>query len=197
MTDNINTSITSVSVVDDDTSSDDPDPNNLLTLVVQCEAWASLGDLERIVNRVLNTVGARVPAVAGREVAVVLADDAELCALNERFRGQNKPTNVLSFPQADDPAPRDSAVAPPLGDIVIAYETVMREAQQENKPSLHHLTHMIVHGLLHLAGHDHESNADAEQMEALECEILANMDIPNPYNSIANGIPARPDRRCK
>ncbi len=197
MTDNITPPTASITVVDDDASSDDPDPNTLLTLVMQSEAWASLGDLERIVNRAFQTVSARVPAATGREVAVVLADDAELHALNGRFRGQNKPTNVLSFPPADDPAPHDSTMAPPLGDIVIAYETVMREAEEENKPALHHFTHMIVHGLLHLAGFDHVKSADAEQMEALECEILANMDIPNPYNFIANGTPARPDRRCQ
>ncbi|MEJ2118613.1 MAG: rRNA maturation RNase YbeY, partial [Alphaproteobacteria bacterium] len=80
--------------------------------------------------------------------------------------------------------------------IVIAYETVMREAGEENKPSLHHFTHMIVHGLLHLAGFDHETSVDAEQMEALEREILASMNIPDPYNSVANGLAEYPDRRC-
>lgn len=197
MTDNITTSNASITVVDDDASSDDPAPDNPLTLVVQCEAWGSLGDLERIVNRAFQAVSERVPAVAGREVAVVLADDAELRTLNGRFRGQDKPTNVLSFPQAGDPTQYGGTQPAPLGDIVIAYETVMREAGEENKPSLHHFTHMIVHGLLHLAGYDHENSADAEQMEALECEILASMDIPDPYNSVANGMAARPDRRCK
>jgi probable rRNA maturation factor len=197
MTNIITTPTASVAVLDDDASSDDPDPNSLLTLVMQCEAWVSLGDLERIVNRILNALNAHVPAAAGREVAVVLADDAELCALNERFRGQDKPTNVLSFPPAEDPFRYGAAQPAPLGDIVIAYETVMREAGEENKPSLHHFTHMIVHGLLHLAGFDHENSASADEMEALEREILASMNIPDPYNSVANGVAARSDRRCK
>jgi len=93
--------------------------------------------------------------------------------LNSEYRGKNKPTNVLSFTYDD--------LETYLGDIVICLPVVEREAQEQNKSFLHHLQHMIVHGLLHLLGYDHEQNGEAEQMEALEQIILAKFGIDNPY----------------
>jgi probable rRNA maturation factor len=119
-------------------------------------------------------------------VAVVLTDDAAIRALNRDWRKLDKPTNVLSFPAPQRPAasaiPSIAGEAPALlGDIVIAYETTAREAAAEGKPLSHHLAHLAVHGFLHLLGYDHESDADAQDMERLEARILARLDVPDPY----------------
>jgi probable rRNA maturation factor len=99
-------------------------------------------------------------------------------ALNRDWRGIDKPTNVLSFP-APEPA---AGIRPrPLGDIAIAYETTRREAESESKPFAHHLSHLAVHGFLHLIGYDHETDDEAETMENLEREILSQLGVPDPY----------------
>ncbi len=108
-------------------------------------------------------------------VAVVLADDATLKHLNHTYRGKNKPTNVLSFTGAGDE----------LGDVVLAYETVKREAKEQGKSFARHTAHLVVHGCLHLLGHDHEHERDAKKMEALEKSILARFGFPDPYSDAA------------
>src|SRR5579864_210127 len=113
------------------------------------------------------------------ELSIVLADDALLRELNATWRGIDTPTNVLAFAA-------ESGAAPPgaphlLGDVVIAFETVAREAEAQGKPFAHHLRHLIVHGVLHLLGWDHEDAAEAERMEALEVAILQHFDVPDPY----------------
>jgi probable rRNA maturation factor len=113
------------------------------------------------------------------ELSLVLTDDASIRAINAQWRNKDKATNVLSFP-AFEVAPGD-APGPMLGDIIIAHETVEREAQEEHKTFDQHLHHMIVHGLLHLLGYDHEEDDEAEEMEALEREILHALAIPDPY----------------
>lgn len=105
------------------------------------------------------------------ELSVVLADDGFVQNLNRDYRDKDKPTNVLSFPQ-------DS---PMLGDVVLAYETVKREAEEQDKAFEDHVAHLLVHGVLHLLGYDHENDEDAEEMEALEVEILNGLVIANPY----------------
>ena len=121
------------------------------------------------------------------EVSVVLADDRHVQDLNLQWRGQDKPTNVLSFP-----APRredeDDGATVMLGDIVIAYETLAREAEDGNKPLLNHLAHLTVHGFLHLLGYDHTAEDEAEDMERLEARILENLGIPDPYASALRAI---------
>jgi probable rRNA maturation factor len=107
-------------------------------------------------------------------VTILLTDDAAIQDLNARFRNKNAPTNVLSFP-----AP--ATAAPHLGDIALAYGVCAREADAQGKPLAHHLMHLTAHGVLHLLGYDHESDADAERMEALEREILAGLGVPDPY----------------
>jgi probable rRNA maturation factor len=102
--------------------------------------------------------------------------------LNRRWRGLDKPTNVLSFPAS---APRSSDGIRALGDLVLAWETVAREAEQEGKPVADHVTHLVVHGTLHLLGYDHEIEHEAEAMEAREVEALARLGIANPYRDIA------------
>ena len=105
-------------------------------------------------------------------VSIVLADDAFVQGLNHQYRGKNKPTNVLSFPGNE---------AGELGDIVLAYETIKREAAEQNKSFRAHTAHMIVHGVLHLQGFDHEEDADAEKMERKEIAILKELGFANPY----------------
>ncbi len=100
--------------------------------------------------------------------------------LNAEWRGKDKPTNVLSFP-AFAVRPGD-ALPPMLGDIVLARETLAREAEAEKKPFDHHLAHLVVHGLLHLLGYDHETAAEADEMEGAERRALARLEIPDPYS---------------
>ena len=120
-----------------------------------------------------------LPAASG-EVSVVLTDDAAIRALNRHWRQIDKPTNVLSFP-ATRRGPMPNGMPRLLGDIVIAYETIAREAAAEHKPLLHHLAHLAVHGFLHLVGYDHDSDEAADEMERLEAKILARLDVPDPY----------------
>jgi probable rRNA maturation factor len=112
----------------------------------------------------------------------MLTDDAGIRTLNSNWRGIDKPTNVLSFPALQPTgASREDDAPRMLGDIAIAYQTMRKEADDEQKPFDHHLSHLAVHGFLHLIGYDHETDDDAEAMETLEAEILAQLGIPNPY----------------
>ncbi len=104
-----------------------------------------------------------------------MSDDAQVRALNRDYRGKDKPTNVLSFPM-----PEDSGL---LGDVVLARETLEREAAEQGKTFADHLTHLVVHGVLHLYGFDHQNDTDAADMEAREVRALAQLGIDNPYTS--------------
>ena len=117
------------------------------------------------------------------EVSVLLTDDAEIHGLNHAYRGHDKPTNVLSFPQFATPLKLQPSPMPiPLGDIAMAYQTVSREAKAGRKAFEAHFAHLLVHGLLHLLGYDHErSPREADRMEALEIEILRKLGYSNPY----------------
>jgi probable rRNA maturation factor len=119
------------------------------------------------------------------EVAVRLTDDAEVQTLNRNFRGKDKPTNVLSFPQVQDDLLEGLANSDDgeilLGDIVLARETCAREAEEKAISIADHATHLIVHGTLHLVGYDHGDDASAGAMEALEVKALASLGIANPY----------------
>lgn len=118
------------------------------------------------------------------EVSIVLTDDTSIQKLNREWRGIDKPTNVLSFPAATL-----GLQGPPrlLGDVIIAYETLAREAAEEAKPFLHHLAHIAVHGHLHLLGYDHRTDSEAGAMEALERDILSRLRIADPYRGYAPG----------
>ena len=181
----------------------------MIDVEIEDEAWAAaLPDAEALVERAavaaLNFISAHpderrdpgffpegeramaqtwTPAAAGVSsfsVTVLLTDDATLHDLNSRFRGQDRPTNVLSFP-----AP--TSARPHLGDVALAFATCEREANEQGKPLSSHLTHLVAHGVLHLVGYDHESEAEAVVMEALEQDVLAGLGLPDPY--APNGNP--------
>ena len=119
------------------------------------------------------------PARGRSQLTVRLSGDRDVRRLNHDFRGKDKPTNVLSFPSGDDIRPRGAPLL--LGDIVIAYGTVAREAAAQAKPIRDHLLHLVVHGVLHLLGHDHQHPAEAARMEKMETDILAGFGMANPY----------------
>jgi probable rRNA maturation factor len=118
------------------------------------------------------------------EVTILLGDDGELQALNARYRGVDRPTNVLAFAY-DDGESRDATVGamplPPIGDIALARETCEREAADQGKRAADHATHLIIHGYLHLLGYDHQDPAEAEIMETLERRVLESLNIGDPY----------------
>jgi probable rRNA maturation factor len=145
--------------------------------------WQSEANAETTIHRAIEAAAEMTDADVGEsELAIMLTDDAGIRALNSTWRGLDKPTNVLSFPALQPEGPVGPDDAPRmLGDIAIAYETTRKEADDEQKPFDHHLSHLAVHGFLHLIGYDHENDADAGIMEALEVGILAQLGIPNPY----------------
>ncbi len=150
-------------------------------------AWPSPSDWEALTERAATALAQIAPELANSRLSasVLFADDAEVHALNAEWRGKDKPTNVLSFPMLE----RDELLAlgangPPelLGDIVLAFETCQREAEDKGISLEHHTAHLIVHGLLHLAGYDHELSPEhARAMERLEIKALAQMGIADPY----------------
>lgn len=147
------------------------------------DLWRELlkGDPEPLVREAVFAVAADQGFAADldTEVSVTLTDDAEVREVNKEWRGKDKPTNVLSFPMAElEPG---DAPGPLLGDLVLAAETCAREAAEENKTTADHVRHLIVHGMLHLLGFDHETDEDAEEMESTEIRILAGLGIADPY----------------
>jgi probable rRNA maturation factor len=159
-------------------------PQSTVTLDIAVDRsspfWAALPEAEELAERAV-LAGARSCAVKlrdGAEVGVQLVDDAQIRALNARWRGLDKATNVLSFPASP---PDKLASAQLLGDIVIAYETARREASDERIALRDHFVHLVLHGFLHLVGYDHQDDREADEMEALEARVLAGMAIANPY----------------
>jgi len=155
-----------------------------LTVDVTIDApeWAGLlPDAEPLAVEAARAAWLAASGLDGRasEVSVLLTDDETGRALNKRHRGQDRPTNVLSFPIGDAISVVDRPAM--LGDVVLACGVVAREAEVQGKPVAAHFRHLVVHGVLHLLGHDHESDRDAESMESLEVEILENLSVPNPY----------------
>lgn len=146
----------------------------MIGIEVEEPAWtAALPDAEALVLVAADATLASEGAV-GEGVTLLLTDDETVRGLNLRFRDQDKPTNVLSFPAPQNPERF-------LGDIALAYGVCAREAQEQGKPLAHHLQHLVAHGVLHLLGYDHVSDAQADEMEGLERAVLAGLGIPDPY----------------
>ena len=154
----------------------------LIEVLVAADCWHDAPDAEAVIRRAIVTAAGSVDAdIGGAELAIMLTDDSTIRALNRDWRGHDNPTNVLSFPARSPTADKAGNAPRLLGDIAIAYETLCREADHEGKPFNHHLSHLAIHGFLHLIGYDHEDDDDAEVMEAREAEILARLGIPDPY----------------
>jgi probable rRNA maturation factor len=148
-----------------------------IDIIVASPHWQAQRGIRTLLRRAVRAAAA-MAAGRGGELSVMLVDDAAMRALNRRWRGKDKPTNVLSFPSGG--APCGGGVSP-LGDIVIAFETAAREALAGKLPLSHHVAHLAVHGFLHLVGYDHETDPEAEAMEALEIAVLARLGVPDPY----------------
>jgi probable rRNA maturation factor len=152
----------------------------MIEVEIEHDPWlAALPDAVILVRAAAEAALSEGEGPADGEVTVLLTDDAEQKELNRQFRSKDKPTNVLSFPAPDFAAPH-------LGDVSLAYETCTREAEEQSKPLCDHLAHLVAHGVLHLLGYDHESDAEAEAMEALERKVMARLGVPDPY--LARGV---------
>lgn len=165
-----------------------PEASIVTDIAILSDLWEGFPEAESVVRRAVAAVAARadvaVPAEA--ELSLALADDAMVRTLNRDYRAKDKPTNVLSFPAPHGPL---------LGDVIIAFETLTREAAEEELTPADHLAHLTIHGLLHLLGYDHETEAEAVRMEALETSILAGLGIRDPHaagRETPDGTHARP-----
>jgi probable rRNA maturation factor len=167
--------------------SDDPDSNSAtIDVTILDPAWAeAFSDAETLVREAVAATLAeagRKPSPQARfEVSVALADDARVRQLNCRFRDMDAPTNVLAFAGPDMPSAAPAEHEQLLGDVILARQTVLREAAEQGKSAAHHTAHLIVHGVLHLLGHDHKKPKEAENMERLEAKILRSLGLPDPY----------------
>ena len=152
-----------------------------VSIAADDSGWDAIPDLEKLARRAADaTLATAYRGPRPALLAILFTGDAAITELNRQWRGKAKPTNVLSFhAPAGLPVPQGEPT--PLGDIVLAFGTVAREAEEQDKPLPHHATHLIVHGVLHLLGHDHETEGQAEDMEALERLILKQLGIADPY----------------
>ncbi len=153
----------------------------MIEVMIEDARWSGLG-----LEALCGPAGKAAMAVsrrdhAGFEIALLAADDARIAQLNQDFRGRPSPTNVLSWPALEHPPQVGDTQGVELGDIAIAYETCVREALEKAVSVQDHVTHLLIHGILHLLGYDHISDAEAEIMEALEIKALAKLGIDNPY----------------
>ena len=153
----------------------------IVSIEVEDASWSALAGLEGLAH---TAVGAALAAAeedsAASEVALLFSDDAAIAEINAEWRGMDKPTNVLSFPAPQD-MPIPEGEARPLGDIALAYGVISREAEEQGKTLHDHTVHLIVHGVLHLLGYDHEADDEADEMERLETDILKGLGISDPY----------------
>jgi probable rRNA maturation factor len=168
----------------------EPEPPDRLsvTLVEEDGDWSGFGSVGEAVTQAVAALArnSQVPIGPGSAASVVLASDALVRRLNRAYRGKDQPTNVLSFPFQHPPGsgPEEQ---PELGDVLLAAETVRSEARERGIEARHHLQHLIIHGLLHLLGHDHRTDSEAEEMERLETEILATIGVADPH--VAAAVP--------
>lgn len=149
----------------------------MIDIEIEDDGWAAVADIEALVTRAAE---AALAGERGRAVTVLLTNDDIVRELNGRFRGQDRPTNVLSFPAIENPEGF-------IGDIALAYGVCAREAAEQGKALGDHLQHLVAHGVLHLVGYDHQTDAEAEAMEALEREILSGLGVSDPYAEDGRG----------
>lgn len=143
---------------------------------IEDEAWSVLADPEALAARALEAGAAEAGHTSGGEVAILLTGDSVMQALNRDWRGKDKPTDVLSFPaDAMDPGF--------LGDLALGHGVCARDAESLGRDFGAHITHLVIHGFLHLIGHDHETEAEATVMEGLETKALARLGLPDPYST--------------
>jgi probable rRNA maturation factor len=159
-----------------------------IQIAVECDGWPVERLLENFCNDIIRVATDYLAANEGQpfpqtgsELSLLFTDDASVQDVNGRWRDQDKPTNVLSFPAF--PVSPGQMPGPMLGDILFALETISREAVSLEIPFDSHLTHLLVHGFLHLLGYDHANERDAETMEGLETRILATLDLSDPYEN--------------
>jgi probable rRNA maturation factor len=145
----------------------------------QSQLWEAQPLAAKTVRDAITATASTLATAAG-EVSVLLTDDSTIAKLNREWRGIDKPTNVLSFPASGQNGREDIHL---FGDIVLAYETLERECDDENRTFLHHLAHLSVHGFLHLIGYDHQNDSQAEEMEGLESKVMVRLNMPDPYLS--------------
>ncbi len=164
----------------DDTKCDPPPPSSSIDINVSEAKWHTRLDPLDIASAAINAaMKASGSLINGDcEVSLLFCNDAVMAGINNEWRGLDKPTNVLSFPAAEFPG---QTFPRPLGDIIIALEISQKEAADAGLSFESHVTHLIVHGFLHLLGYDHETDNDAHEMETMEADILAGMGIANPY----------------
>ena len=148
-------------------------------IVVESELWSTQPQAEATVRAAITAAAAH--STRDGEVSILLSDDSAVRELNRQWRKIDKPTNVLSFPAPATPTAHGHFGH--LGDIVIAYETLQKECEDEACDFLHHLAHLSVHGFLHLNGYDHQTDAEADAMEAIESQIMISMNMPDPWLS--------------
>lgn len=153
----------------------------IVSIEVEDESWSALADLEDLAHKAVAAAlaGAETGSEAD-EIVLLFTDDATIAEINAEWRGKDKPTNVLSFPAAED-MPVPEGEPRPLGDIALAYGVIAREAAEQGKTLHAHTAHLIVHGVLHLLGYDHETDDEADEMEQLETGILKGLGISDPY----------------
>lgn len=175
-----------------------PEPEPDLTVAVEDDRWKALfPEAEAALAPFVRAALAAGTAPAGPvELGVVLTDDATVHRLNRDYRGQDKPTNVLSFALSEGEATPEPGGPAMLGDVVLAYDTVAREAEERGERAQDHACHLVVHGVLHLLGYDHATDAEAETMERLEAAVLARFGLADPYaqDGPTHGPTTPPDR---
>ncbi|MDZ3838886.1 MAG: rRNA maturation RNase YbeY [Rhodospirillales bacterium] len=163
-------------------------PETSLDILIDAPGWAaSFDDIEALCRRAVDAALAAAPAEGrDRPISLLLTSNATMRRLNASYRGQDKATNVLSFPaEADDGGVEIQGGEPRLlGDIAIGLEAVLREAEDEGKSPDDHVCHLIVHGTLHLLGYDHGDDTEAHVMERLETQVLAGLGVPDPYEPL-------------
>ncbi len=155
----------------------------LVDISLESDIWLSeLPDVETLVHRVAQAAVSAVPKTPSKaELSVLLCGDANIRQLNRDYRASDAATNVLAFGNYDQAGPISDVRPVLIGDVVIAFETVAREAADQKKPLSHHVSHLLVHGVLHLLGYNHDEDTAAHVMEELERAILAGLGIPDPY----------------